>query len=183
MRLLPLVLFCAICLACARGLSAEPTAADAAPIGLTLIDVRMIWDKAPHNAFTDLCRFENTFYLSFREAASRENECDYCMAAHSAIADMQQLPADVIEAIRDDREITDGKLESLRRFTAETVRTRGWPSDSTRAQFFEAGYTEASALEVILGIGMKTLSNYTNHLAETPLDGQFKGRRWTAANG
>jgi AhpD family alkylhydroperoxidase len=34
-------------------------------------------------------------------AASRENECDYCMAAHSAIADMQQLPADVIEAIRD----------------------------------------------------------------------------------
>jgi AhpD family alkylhydroperoxidase len=115
-------------------------------------------------------------------AASRENECDYCMAAHSVIADMQQLPADVIEAIRDDREIADGNLESLRRLTAETVRTRGWPSDSTRAQFFDAGYTEASALAVILGIGMKTLSNYTNHLAETPLDAQFEGRKWTPAN-
>ena len=115
-------------------------------------------------------------------AASRENECDYCMAAHSVIADMQQLPADVIEAIRDDREIADGKLEALRRFTAETVRTRGRPSDSTRAQFFDAGYTEASALEVILGIGMKTLSNYTNHLAETPLDEPFEGRKWTPAN-
>lgn len=70
MRLLPMVLFCAICLSSARGLSAEPTAAGAAPIGLKLINVRMIWDEAPHNAFTDLCRFQDEFYVTFREAAS-----------------------------------------------------------------------------------------------------------------
>ncbi len=36
-------------------------------------------------------------------------------------------------------------------------------------------------LEVVLGIGMKTLSNYTNHLAETPLDAQFQPVTWLTA--
>ena len=30
--------------------------------------VKKIWDKAPHNAFTDLIRFEGKFYCTFREA-------------------------------------------------------------------------------------------------------------------
>ena len=32
--------------------------------------VKKIWDKAPHNAFTDLIRFEGKFYCTFREANS-----------------------------------------------------------------------------------------------------------------
>jgi hypothetical protein len=31
------------------------------------IEVQRIWDKAPHNAFTDLLRFKNNFYCTFRE--------------------------------------------------------------------------------------------------------------------
>ena len=33
-----------------------------------LVSVEKIWDKAPHNGFTDLTRFQNLFYLCFREA-------------------------------------------------------------------------------------------------------------------
>ena len=33
------------------------------------IKVEKIWDKAPHNAFTDLIRFKNTFYCTFREGS------------------------------------------------------------------------------------------------------------------
>ena len=44
--------------------------------------------------------------------------------------------------------------------------------------FLAAGYTQQSVLEVVLGVGMKTLSNYTNHLAETPLDDAFAPARW-----
>lgn len=29
----------------------------------------LIWDRAPHNAFTDLIRFEERFYCTFREAS------------------------------------------------------------------------------------------------------------------
>jgi len=37
------------------------------PISLELLEVKKIWDNAPHNAFTDLIRFNNTFYCVFRE--------------------------------------------------------------------------------------------------------------------
>ncbi len=42
--------------------------------------VKKIWDKAPHNAFTDLIRFEGKFYCTFREANShaiRTNTTDF----------------------------------------------------------------------------------------------------------
>lgn len=38
--------------------------ADAA---LKLVEVRKIWDQAPHNAFTDLVRFQDRWYCVFRE--------------------------------------------------------------------------------------------------------------------
>lgn len=34
---------------------------------MQLLGVQKIWDKAPHNAFTDLIRFQNNFYCVFRE--------------------------------------------------------------------------------------------------------------------
>lgn len=34
----------------------------------TLVSVKKIWDKAPHNAFTDLIRFRNAWFCTFREA-------------------------------------------------------------------------------------------------------------------
>jgi len=114
-------------------------------------------------------------------ATNVENRCDYCVAAHTVIARMQKVPSDVLEALREDRPIADGKLEALRRFTAETVRTRGWPSEAARKRFLDAGYTSQHALEVILGVGLKTLANYTNHLANTPLDDAFAPGEWEAA--
>lgn len=114
-------------------------------------------------------------------AASAENKCGYCVAAHTAIAAMQKVPAGVVTAIRNREPIADSKLQALRRFVEETVETRGWPSASARQGFLAAGYTEAQALEVVLGIGMKTLSNYTNHLTETPLDEAFAKMAWGEA--
>jgi AhpD family alkylhydroperoxidase len=34
-------------------------------------------------------------------ATSYENNCDYCVAAHSIIAAMQKVPADVVQSLRD----------------------------------------------------------------------------------
>jgi len=51
------------------GGSAAPAWA-AAPVALELIEVRRIWDAAPHNAFTDLVRFQGRWYCAFREARS-----------------------------------------------------------------------------------------------------------------
>ncbi len=111
--------------------------------------------------------------------ASRFNECDYCMAAHSVVAGMQKVPADVIDAIRNDRPINDRKLEALRVFTTTAIEKRGWLSTDDITAFIAAGYTKAQVLEVILGISFKTLSNYVNHIAETPLDDAFATQAWT----
>ncbi len=116
-------------------------------------------------------------------AISAENQCTYCVAAHTVIAQMQKVDTDVVEAIRNGEPIPDDKLEALRRFAVEVVTTRGWPSDEARQAFHDAGYSEAHVLEVILGVGMKTLSNYTNHAAETPLDEAFSDAAWEPGMG
>jgi alkylhydroperoxidase family enzyme len=55
------------------------------------------------------------------------------------------------------------------------VTSRGRPTEADTAAFLQAGYGKQQVLEVVLGIGMKTLSNYTNHIADTPLDQAFGG--------
>lgn len=111
-------------------------------------------------------------------AVSRENECQYCMAVHSTVADMQKDPPHYTDAIRNDVPIDDRKLEALRRFAQAVVRERGnLDADQVQA-FLAAGYQANQVLEILVGVSMKTLSNYTNHLAETPLDQAFTGRAW-----
>jgi len=108
-------------------------------------------------------------------AVSTENDCGYCKAAHTGIAKMQGVEDAVLEAIENGDELPDDKLDALFNFTRIMVKKRGLPSDEELQAFFDAGYSEAQVQDVIVGIGMKTLSNYNNHIAETPVDEQFKG--------
>ncbi|TVR98665.1 MAG: carboxymuconolactone decarboxylase family protein [Rhodospirillales bacterium] len=112
-------------------------------------------------------------------AISTTNKCEYCVAAHSVGATMQKVPSDVIEALRRGKPLADSKLEALRRLASEIVENRGWPSQDVVQGFLDAGYTQKNLLEVIVGVGLKTLSNYTNHIAETPLDDAFQPAKWS----
>lgn len=110
---------------------------------------------------------------------NRLNGCTYCMAAHTTISQMKGVPEDVITALRENTPIADAKLEALRVF-AETINTsRGWPEESDVQAFLAAGYTKQTVLEVILGTSLKVLSNYTNHVAETPVDAAFAKNAWS----
>lgn len=111
-------------------------------------------------------------------AVSRYNECEYCVGAHSALSAMQKVPADVVESIRDDKPIADEKLEALREFTTTVVEHRGRLSVEDTGNFLAAGYGKAQILEVVLGVAMKTISNYTNHIAKTELDPAFAEFSW-----
>jgi hypothetical protein len=42
--------------------------------GMQLIEVRRIWDQAPHNAFTALMRFRGEWYCAFREGRAHVSE-------------------------------------------------------------------------------------------------------------
>ena len=111
---------------------------------------------------------------------SYENSCDYCMAAHSFIADkMSKVPEDVTNAIREGRKIEDSKLHALSVFTKEIFQTRGRPSAEAVNHFLQAGYDERKILEIVLALAVKTLSNYSNHLFSTEVDPMFQARSWT----
>lgn len=113
---------------------------------------------------------------------SRHNECTYCVAAHSTLADTaSNVPTAVTDAIRDDRPIDDPRLGALSVFTQVLLETGGHPSVSDAESFVGAGYTHGQVLEIVLAIAVKTLSNYTNHMVGTPVDAAFAGRAWQPA--
>lgn len=114
-------------------------------------------------------------------SASVENGCSYCVAAHTVMAGMSHAPEDAVEAVRSGTPISDPRLEALRRFTQEVVASRGYPSQEALDRFLQAGYSQQQALEVLVGVGLKTLSNYANHLMGTPLDGAFQRAQWISS--
>lgn len=110
---------------------------------------------------------------------SRENGCDYCMAAHSMIADkVSKVPPDVLRAIRSGASIPDAKLAALGVFTSHMFATRGRPTANGLKAFLDAGYTEAQVLEIVLALAVKTLSNYANHVNNPKVDEAFAAYAW-----
>lgn len=113
--------------------------------------------------------------------ASVDNGCEYCVAAHSTLALRAKLPEETVQALRAGKPLDDPALEAARRFTHLIVSQRGWVDDADVQAFLNAGYTHRHVMDIILGVGMKTLSNYTNHIAHTPLDPAWRDQRWSAA--
>jgi AhpD family alkylhydroperoxidase len=111
--------------------------------------------------------------------ASRIHSCNYCMAAHSFISTSSGVPADVVQALRNNTPIADAKLEALRQFTIVMVNSRGWPDANEVQAVIAAGYSQQTVLEVVLGISLKVMSNYSNHVVQTPVDGVFASHVWS----
>lgn len=111
---------------------------------------------------------------------SLENECLYCMAAHSFIADaVSKVPREVTDAIRNGTAIPDARLAALHAFTRAMVSSRGNPDRKDTEALLAAGYSQRQILEIVLAVGVKTFSNYANHLFQTPLDEKFAAREWS----
>jgi len=107
-----------------------------------------------------------------------ENACHYCVPAHTAIAMMQGVDEATINALRAGDALDDPKLEALRQFTLAIVRQRGVLDTQQVSTFLEAGYARRHVLDVLLGVAQKTLSNYVNHIANTPVDPAFARFAW-----
>lgn len=111
-------------------------------------------------------------------AINHANDCHYCMAAHSTIAQMVKMPEDVLVALREGTPITDAKLEALRVFAEAMNEKRGWVSDADIEAFVAAGYNKQDVLNIVLAVSYKVMSNFTNHFAQTPVDDAFAKNAW-----
>ncbi|QDU36944.1 Carboxymuconolactone decarboxylase family protein [Maioricimonas rarisocia] len=136
--------------------------------------------QALSDLFTNRTSLNPTEQQIIAMTNNRLNGCTYCMAAHTTIMQKARVPEDVITALREGTPIADPKLEALRAFAEKINVSRGWPDESDIETLLAAGYTRQTVLEVIVGTAYKVLSNYTNHVAETPLDEAFAANEWNA---
>eukprot|EP01037_Dinobryon_pediforme_P018127 gene18127-18373_t len=133
-----------------------------------------LWGIAERTGFTAIER--NVAYL----AIIYENACTYCMAGHTNLSKMAKVDDAVIAAMREGRPLVDTRLEALRTFAALVTRNRGVVTPAEVEAFKAAGYDNRAILDVLVLAATKLISNYTNHLAETPNDAFMKGAEWTA---
>ncbi|SOH93214.1 alkylhydroperoxidase AhpD family core domain-containing protein [Monaibacterium marinum] len=115
------------------------------------------------------------------QAINVENDCHYCVPAHTGIAKMMKVDDEIIDALRNETPLPNARLEALRTFTLQLVRDRGFVAEADTQAFLDAGFTQKNILEVILGYSQKIMSNYTNHFAKTPVDSVFEKFAWTRA--
>jgi len=130
-----------------------------------------------HELFLD-SSFDKDEITVVWQAINVENECHYCVPAHTAIAKGMKVDDAITDALRDETPLPNARLEALRDFTLNVVRDRGHVDDAEVQAFLDAGFTKRNILEVILGYSQKVMSNYTNHLAGTPVDKPFKKFEW-----
>lgn len=111
--------------------------------------------------------------------AATGNACTFCVAGHSALAkNKAKLAAEVIQALRDQAELPDPKLNALSTFTRLALVNKGAVDTPSILAFFAAGYSQENALDVLLGLSLATLCNYANSLANTELNSQLSAYQW-----
>ncbi len=132
-----------------------------------------MWDLFETTTFTPIER--QVVFMT----ANFENECNYCIPWHSMLAKNAGMEKSEVDALRSGAPLADPRLQALRAFTRTLIANRGKASEAELQGFFDAGYSDAQALEVILGLAIKLISNYTNSIAGTPLDPEAEHLRWT----
>jgi AhpD family alkylhydroperoxidase len=102
--------------------------------------------------------------------ASEVNGCRYCQSAHTMVGKMNGLTDGQILEIRGGSASFDSKLDALARLTKEITATKGQPGSGTLDNFFAAGYTKGSLVDVIIAIADKVVMNYLHKITDVPID-------------
>ena len=101
---------------------------------------------------------------------SQVNECEYCLAAHTALGKMNGLTDEQILEIRRGSAGFHARLDALVKLTREITLHKGRIAEAHLAAFYAAGYTKESLVDVMVAIGDKIITNYLHNLTQVPVD-------------
>ena len=110
---------------------------------------------------------------------TREYNCAYCVAAHTAFAQMAGVRPEHIQQLRDNQPLSDSKLDALQQFTTRLVQTGCNVSEEDIQQFLDAGYTRQQVLDIIMMISNKLIAVFANRIMGTDLDEALKPAKWS----
>lgn len=102
-------------------------------------------------------------------AVGEANNCQYCLAAHTALGSMAGLKAEEIDASRRG-ESADPKTAAALAFARTLVRQRGNVNDFDVQGLRSAGFDDVAIAEVVASVALNLFTNYFNHVAETEID-------------
>lgn len=123
--------------------------------------------------------------LAEREAvqitAAATHGCGFCVAGHTAIATKKAgMDEATVGALRGVEAPADPRLAAVAAFTSAVIASRGAVQEAELAAFRAAGFTDANALDVVLGVSLATLCNFANNLGQPELNPELAQFRWEA---
>ena len=102
-------------------------------------------------------------------AVSEENGCNYCLSAHTAVAQMNGFSEEETLQLRAGNS-NDKKLSVLTNLSKSIIANRGRADESLVAAFYEAGYDETALVDLIALVVDKTFTNYIGRLSRPEID-------------
>lgn len=111
-------------------------------------------------------------------ATSTQNGCVYCVAGHTAFAQKQDMSKDIIDSLRNFASLSDERLNTLNDTVRSLIVSKGQISTATLLHFFDAGYSKRQFFELVIGICLKTFTNYVSNALSIPLDEAFQSCEW-----
>jgi len=110
---------------------------------------------------------------------AHDSGCEVCMAIHSSILSRTVGDEPLLDALRAQTPLADPRLEALRLFTRQVLDTKGNVGAAALQSFLSHSFTKQQALDVVLGVGLYTLSTYANRLTQATLDPELSPFAWT----
>ena len=98
-----------------------------------------------------------------------DNQCHYCVAAHSAIGKHAGLTSEEIDAGRRAKS-PDPKTDAILKFAKRLSANRGNITDPELAEVRKAGCSDEEILEIVTAVSLNLFTNYVNHVAGTAID-------------
>ncbi len=102
-------------------------------------------------------------------AVGQANACQYCLSAHTLMAKGAGLSTHEILDARQGNS-SDALTNALASLAVAIVEKRGQLQDDDVALARAAGVNDELLVEVIAQVALNTLTNYTNHIAQTAID-------------
>ncbi|HPF37240.1 MAG TPA: peroxidase-related enzyme [Phycisphaerae bacterium] len=102
-------------------------------------------------------------------AVGQQNDCQYCLAAHSALGKFAGLSGDEIADSRRGA-AGDAKSQAILTFAKKLVSQRGRVTEADLGNLRAAGANDGEIAEVIANVAVNLFTNYFNHAVDTVID-------------
>jgi len=106
-------------------------------------------------------------------AISEQNNCEFCIAAHSWVGSKFQANSQTVQAIREGGEINDPQDKAMVQYLRALVSDRGHVAKEIEQQFYDAGFTLANMFDLLVCNMLKSLTNYASHQVGIEVNPEF----------